>query len=184
MARVKTKRLFFALWPDERVRDKLHQLQQTLDLTDSRLVHKDDLHITLQYLGQASEEQLDCVKAAALRVDAASISLEIDSIHHWRKPRVLWAGLADMPDELRSLVHQLGEQLTFCGFPPEARSYQPHVTLARKVRAADSSQLPDTISWEVNEFVLVLSHTDGRVPRYEPIARFLFAGQKKILENK
>ena len=154
------------------MRNQLHQLQQTLDLSAGRLVHKADLHITLQYLGQASEEQLDCVKAAASRVDATAFRLEIDSIHHWRRPRVLWAGLAEMPDELYSLVRQLGEQLTFCGFPSEDRSYRPHVTLARKVGAAASFQLTDNIPWRVNEFVLVVSHTDGRVPRYQPIARF------------
>ncbi len=158
------------------MRNQLHQLQQTLDLSAGRLVHKADLHITLQYLGQASEEQLDCVKAAALRVDVAAFRLEIDSIHHWRRPRVLWAGLAEMPDELYSLVRQLGEQLTLCGFPPEDRSYRPHVTLARKIKAATSFQLTDSVPWRVNEFVLVASHTDGRVPRYEPIARFSFDG--------
>ena len=183
MARAKTKRLFFALWSDDQARTQLQQLQQTLDLSAGRLVHKADLHITLQYLGQASKEQLDCVKAAASRVDAASFRLEIDSIHHWRKPRVLWAGLAYMPDELQFLVRQLGEQLTTCGFPPEERRYQPHVTLARKVRNASSFQLPDVIPWRVEEFVLVVSHTDGRVPRYEPVGRFPF-GQKKTLENK
>ncbi len=166
------------------MRNQLHQLQQTLDLSAGRPVHKADLHITLQYLGQASEEQLDCVKAAALKADAASFRLEIDSIHHWRRPRVLWAGLAEIPDELYSLVRQLGEQLTLCGFPPEDRGYCPHVTLARKVKAAGSFQLPHAIPWRVNEFVLVASHTDGRVPRYEPIVRFPFSEQKKTLENK
>lgn len=147
-------------------------------------MHKADLHITLQYLGQANEDQLDCVKAAASRVDTASFSLEIDSIHYWRRPRVLWAGLAGVPDELHRLVRQLREQLTSCGFPPEERSYRPHITLARKVRTANNIQLPDTFSWIPGEFVLVVSHTDGRVPRYEPIARFPFDRQKKTLENK
>jgi 2'-5' RNA ligase len=183
LAKSTTKRLFFALWPDEQVRKQFHQLQKTLDLSAGRLVHKADLHITLQYLGQANKDQLDCAKAAASRVDGASFRLEIDSIHHWHRPRVLWAGLADMPGELHYLVRQLGEQLTTCGFPPEERRYHPHVTLARKVRNASSFQLTDVIPWVAEDFVLVASHTDGRVPRYEPVARFPF-GQKKTLENK
>ena len=183
MARSNSKRLFFALWPDDRVRDHLWRLQKRLQLSAGRLVHKQDLHITLQYLGQANEDQLDCVKAAASRVGVDSFSLEIGSIHHWRRSRVLWAGLADVPDELHFLVRSLGEQLTDCGFPPEERSYRPHVTLARKVRDAIDVQLEETIPWIAGEFVLVVSHTDGRVPGYEPVARFPFHG-KKILENK
>ena len=174
MARSNTKRLFFALWPDEQFRDQLHRIQTTLDLSAGRLVHKADLHITLQYLGQVDEDQLECVKDAASRVEAAGFRLEIDSIHHWRRPRVLWAGLADLPNELSRLVRQLGEELAGCGFPPEERSYHPHITLARKVRKAGSLRLENTISWIAGEFVLVVSHSDGRVPRYEPIARFPF----------
>ena len=174
MARSNTKRLFFALWPDDPVRDQLHRIQRTLDLSAGRPVHKADLHITLQYLGQTDQDQLECVKAAASRVDGAGFRLEIDSIHHWRRPRVLWAGLAELPGELRRLVRELGEELAGCGFPPEERSYHPHITLARKVRKAGSFRLEKTVSWVAGEFVLVESHCDGRVPRYEPIARFPF----------
>lgn len=173
MARAKTRRLFFALWPDEGVRRYLQQLQKTLDLTaGGRLLHKADLHITLQYLGQVREEQLDCVSAAASRVAVCPFRLEIAGVSHWRRSRVVWAGLAGIPDELRELVHQLGEQLTPCGFPPEDRRYKPHVTLARKVKAAGNVEPTGGASWQVQDFVLVESHTDGRVPSYVPVARF------------
>ncbi len=184
LVRSNTKRLFFALWPDDRVRAQLHQLQKTLDLSAGRLVHKSDLHITLQYLGQVSADRLDCVKTAASKVNIAPFRLEIDGVHHWRRPRVLWVGAAGVPDELQNLVRQLGEQLITCGFAPEERGYHAHVTLARKVRIASSFQLTDNIIWMAEEFVLVASHTDERVPRYEPIARFPFDLQKKTLENK
>lgn len=154
----------------------MHQLQKTLDLpAGSRLLHKADSHITLQYLGQVSEDQLGCVKAAASRVGVSPFRMEIDSVRHWRRSRVLWAGLADVPVELRDLVRQLGEQLTPCGFPPEQRRYNPHVTLARKVKGAADVELTERVSWLAEEFVLVESHTDGRVPRYVPIARFSFS---------
>lgn len=172
MIRSNKKRLFFALWPDDQVRFELHRLQSTLELSDGRLVHEADLHITLQYLGQVTGDQLACIKTAASRVEVTPFRLGIDSVHHWRRPRVLWAGLAFTPHELQCLVQQLGEQLAACGFTPENRLYCPHVTLARKVKAALGAQLTDAVSWEANEFVLVESYTDGRIPRYEPVARY------------
>lgn len=172
MARSNTKRLFFALWPDDQVRAELHRLQRILELTDGRLVHESDLHITLQYLGQVSADRLGCVKAAASRLEVTPFRLAMDSVHHWRRPKVLWVGTDRVPGELQALVQQLGEQLATCGFTPENRSYCPHVTLVRKVRQAHSAQLADSILWQARGFVLVESHTDGRMPRYEVIARF------------
>ena len=173
MLKSRTKRLFFALWPDEAVRLHLQRLQKSLEMTTGgKMLDKRDLHITLQYLGQVRKDQMGCVEAAAARVEGVPFRLEIDSVHYWRRPRVLWAGLADIPVELYELARRLGEQLTPCGFPPEERSYTPHVTLARKVKSAAEVQLSGTVPWLAKEFVLVESHTDGRVPRYVPVARF------------
>ncbi len=183
MAKPITQRLFFALLPDDQVRVQIYQLQTALALSEGRLVHKTDLHITLQYLGQVADDQIDCVKLAASRVETGSFVLEIDNLHN-RRRKLLWAGVTIIPDELGLLVHRLGEQLAVCGFAPEERAYLPHITLARRNRKAISSQLSDTICWEANDFVLMVSHTDGRIPRYEAVARFPLKLNSKALENQ
>ena len=167
-----TKRLFFALCPDDAVREQLVGLRAKLDLTGGRPVHRADLHITLQYLGQMTAAQQACVESAASRVASSAFSLTIAQVRYWRRSRLLWAGLDNNPDALKALVRRLGEQLQLCGIEPDQRAYQPHVTLARNILTQVNAQSTDRISWDVREFVLLESHTDGRMPRYAPVARF------------
>lgn len=167
-----TKRLFFALWPDEAVRGQLHALGKTQNLAAGRPVHRADLHITLQYLGQTGPDQRHCAEIAASRAVGDAFSLSISQVHYWKRSRVLWAGLENTPDALQRLVIELAQQLQLCGIEPEHRVYQPHITLARNIPAIVGSQAVDRISWNIREFVLLESHTDGRIPRYEIVARF------------
>jgi 2'-5' RNA ligase len=44
-----------------------------------------------------------------------------------------------------------------CGFVPERRSFNPHVTIARKLALAPQQIEFEPISWKVDRFVLVES---------------------------
>lgn len=165
-------RLFFALWPDEETRAALKALQREPGPASGRLVHPQDLHQTLVFLGQVDAQRLPCVLAAADRVHAAATSLELTRLGYWRGPRVAWAAPDETPEPLLDLVDQLWTNLSDCGFEREARPFRSHVTLARKVRPFATAALGRQIPWEVRDFVLVTSLSEPSPPRYKVLQRW------------
>ncbi|MEN8179761.1 MAG: RNA 2',3'-cyclic phosphodiesterase [Pseudomonadota bacterium] len=166
-------RLFFALWPERKVRDRLFKLAKWFNPQGGRLHHPDDLHITLVFLGQVDDSQHLCIQQVADTIDCSAFTLQLDTIGHWPRPRILWCGPAEQPDALQTLVKDLQKGLLDCGFEPERRRYSPHVTLHRKVRHAEAGLIDNPIEWQAGEFVLATSW--GGVPgqpRYRILHRW------------
>ncbi|MES9878611.1 MAG: RNA 2',3'-cyclic phosphodiesterase [Candidatus Sedimenticola sp. PURPLELP] len=166
------QRLFFAIWPDHRVRQGLLRIARSLPEHGGRELHPDDLHITLAFLGMVETDRYDCVIEAADRVSGAPFTLTLDHIDYWKRPKILWCGPRDTPSGLSQLVQNLQERLSVCGFEPEERPYAPHVTLARKARHVDAYPLEKTMEWEVGEFALVVSRGGREPPHYQVLKKW------------
>jgi len=166
-------RLFLALWPNAGVVRQIRALGQELfdERSSGRPVAADNLHITLQFLGQVEASQLDCIRQAAADIRFPAFELQLDHLGHWPRPRVAWLGCHQVPEALVSLVQSLNAGLSRCGFTPEARPYHPHLTLRRKVRQATPREI-DPIPWHVEEFVLAQSNTLPEGVRYQVLARW------------
>ena len=167
------QRLFFALWPESAVRKQLARHARQQQTQSGRIHHPEDLHMTLVFLGQVTDEQLPCVQRAGDGITAGSFSMTIDNMGYWPRPRILWCGSSVATEPLLQLVGQLQQALQTCGFAPERRRYKPHVTLLRKARRAETLNLQNPIEWPVREFVLAASG-DGPVegPRYRILHRW------------
>jgi 2'-5' RNA ligase len=173
MAEADVRRLFFALWPDAGVRARLAALAQRIPAERARVVHPDDVHLTLQFLGPVPETRIPCLIESADAVVAdgsqASIELSLRRLGYWSRPRVLWCAPEMCPAPLGMLVQALGERLTRCGFTPERRAFAPHVTLARKCpgKLVQALEPMTPIPWTAAGFVLVESLSVARPPRYK-----------------
>ena len=172
-----TERLFFALWPDAPVRAALAGLQNALPLGGGRPrpTHRDDLHLTLAFLGEVSPQQRTCCEAAAGTIRAAPFTLHLDQIGHWPRPRILWCGPRSAPAPLLDLARALETALCPCGFAGERRPYAAHITLARKVAAGTAPPADWHTGWQVDGFVLATSRP-GPPPRYRVLRRWTFIG--------
>lgn len=163
-------RLFFALWPDERSSRALEaRLPTLLDGVRGKPQRPDQWHITLEFLGDVADVRQPAVWAAAGKVAVGAFEVVLDRLEHWRKPQVYCLSATRCPHGLARLVAELRASLAAEGFVPEAREYQPHLTLARKVRQAPSVSLPEPIAWPAGRFALVRSVTDPAGSRYEPL---------------
>jgi len=127
-----TRRLFFALWPDEETRAALAALAKAQIHPRARRVATDNLHLTLAFPGNVTARVHACLEEAAGRLTGAPFGLSIDRLGYWSGPRIIWAAPAQTPRELWSLVTSLREVLAACGLEPENRPYQAHITLMRK----------------------------------------------------
>lgn len=93
------------------------------------------LHLTLKFLGDTQPSALEQISAALCEVCArhAPLKIEVTGIGAFprpERPSVVWAGVAPA-EPLAALAADLDTQLTPLGFPPEQRTFHPHVTLAR-----------------------------------------------------
>ncbi|MES9862360.1 MAG: RNA 2',3'-cyclic phosphodiesterase [Candidatus Thiodiazotropha sp. LLP2] len=167
------QRLFFALWPSAEVRDQLHNCLEEGPSVKGRPHHPADLHMTLVFLGQVESQQMACIRQAAEEIDVQSFSMEIEHSGYWPRPKIVWAAPESTPQPLTQLVDGLKHKLVSCGFEPEARPYQPHVTLYRKAQHHLPWHLEKPIPWEVSEFVLATSNQPGpKKNRYQILDRW------------
>jgi len=177
------QRLFFGLWPDPAARERLARLAAQYRPPGGRPHHPDDLHITLVFLGPMEAGRQPCIYRVADAIRAPAFSVRFDTLGHWPRPRILWCGPSETPEPLQTLVSDLQQGLKACGFEPERRRYQPHVTLHRKVRQVKTHRLEQSIDWQAREFVLAASEGGAPgEPRYRILHRWPLQAPAKAAE--
>lgn len=173
---LKTARLFFALWPDDKTRDDLDKAGQQLHaVCGGRRTKRETIHITLVFLGDVPVDRIDTLRALATQVNAASFELVLTKLGWWKHNRVAWAAPRDVPPALAALVSDLEQALKSEGSQIDARPYLPHVTLIRKANCLGMPSLAARIAWKAEEYVLVRSVTDASGAAYEVIGRWPLA---------
>ena len=60
-------------------------------------------------------------------------------------PRVVWAGITDGANQLKSIFEQLEPQIHDLGFTPEPNGFSPHLTIARVRSGANKQRLVDLV---------------------------------------
>jgi len=182
-------RLFVAVALPEPIRKELRAWCEHAkgNVSFQKWVHPDDWHITLKFLGDSSVENLPEIKRLLGEVEnsVGAFDLAIKGVGWFgppASPSILWAGVQDHTRTLEVLHKQVDRAMGQVGFPAETRSYQPHVTLARRyqgIQAFAKDRLPSlfarqpegTMRWQVREFALYASHL-GRTPMYEVLETF------------
>lgn len=172
----KTLRLFFALWPDHDTRQELARAASQVNPDQAgRRVPAYNLHMTLHFIGNTSQAQAECLRQQAWQVNTRPFNLLIDRSGQFAGPRVTWLSCSNAPDALFDLHRQLGDQIgpdAGCGYSPERRTYRPHVTVYRKTKAIPAVELLEPISWQVNDFSLILSEPEAGGVRYRQWQRY------------
>lgn len=166
-------RLFFALWPDEVIRRQLQRQALSLAIDrDARRVPEYNLHLTLHFIGNIPRVGLDCLQQRAREVIAEPFVVEIDETGSFVKPKVAWLGCREMPVALDRLHQDLGKRLRGCGFKPEKRRFNPHVTVARKISSPPPAPTLEPVIWPVDRFALIESRADQNGVKYWPIEEY------------
>lgn len=166
------RRFFFAVWPDERVRSELVQWSESLQ-TDrpARRVPGQNLHITLVFLGELDEPQIEAIRGVADAATWRGASLVLDRIGYWKRSRIIWAGSQDGSDALSALAADLRDRLQRLGFRIEERPFVPHVTLYRKAQRRPKWRRQQ-VEWRIDEFCLMESRLLAGGARYEILYRW------------
>jgi RNA 2',3'-cyclic 3'-phosphodiesterase len=98
----------------------------------ARWVDPGNLHLTLRFIGEISEDVAADVDEALARLRARRFVLQLagTGVFGGDRPRNLWIGVERTP-ELVALRDKIEQALTRLGLASEPRKFSPHVTLAR-----------------------------------------------------
>lgn len=156
------QRLFFALWPDAVLRERIAALLPELARQGAQAVAADNLHLTLAFLGNVTATQRDCMVRLAEDMRPPSFALTLDRFGHWPGPGVVWLGPSAWPEQLDHLAASLTTGMRRCGLQPDPRPYTPHVTLLRKAREMPELPAGLVLPWQASAFVLCESRSTER----------------------
>ena len=115
---------------------KLEAMQREILSTeaDLRTVERDNLHITMRFLGDIPafmpERIVDMLSQLEFQTFKASL-FGVGVFPKMTFPRVIWVGVATGREELIRIHQQIEEGLIHLGFRREREEYTPHITLFR-----------------------------------------------------
>ncbi|MCB2225126.1 MAG: RNA 2',3'-cyclic phosphodiesterase [Desulfarculaceae bacterium] len=156
---------------------------------DVKWVAPENLHLTLQFLGEVEPERQPGLEAALARACAGRPPLKLaitgcGAFPGIKKPRVIWLGLAGMIEELAEQAKAIQAANQPLGFEPETRAFKAHLTLGRvrerrgKKKAAPLGPLSRELAglaghrgpeFAANRAVLMQSTLTSSGPIYKPL---------------
>jgi RNA 2',3'-cyclic 3'-phosphodiesterase len=179
-------RLFVGLPLAAEVIDELSAMTARLKRSDDglRWSAPESWHVTLQFLGNTTQATYACVTARLRTVKWSPVPVHIGEPGFFDRAGVFFADVMVTP-ELVGLQRQVVTANETCGFGAEARSYHPHITLARIQRGIGDGRrlrsLKDRVKEErrltrfvATEFLLYESLLLAGGARYEVRERFRF----------
>ncbi len=133
----KRRRTFLAINLPQDVKKVLAKYQGKFGQLPANWTPQENLHVTLVFLGDLTDEELGEVAMAAKGVVSQHEPFEIylDKVGYGPDdtlpPKMLWAS-GQKSKQVSVLRHELEEALSeHINYKPDARAFSPHVTLAR-----------------------------------------------------
>lgn len=134
-------RLFIAVKLTEQLRQEVATLQKELRSTggDVKWVEPENLHLTLKFLGEVSEDRLPPLKAAlqqaTLHLSPFTVSLEgVGAFPRLEHPRVLWVGVNTGKEPLIQLAQKVEQACSPFILPAPARTIGGSGSLSKEDR--------------------------------------------------
>jgi len=112
--------------------NSIHKIQTELNIK-AKPVELHNLHFTVQFLGEVSEEMIRKISDSLSGIEFSAFPISFASIGVFPKPnspRVIWIGTNDGVNELEKLAETIRTKLSHLGFSPD-KKFKPHVTIFR-----------------------------------------------------
>ncbi|MGH8177749.1 MAG: RNA 2',3'-cyclic phosphodiesterase [Steroidobacter sp.] len=171
-----TRRLFFALWPSEELRNRIEtEASAPIKRSGGRAIPARNLHVTLLFLGEVPAPRVEAVITGAAELKGRSFEIVFDQIEAWPGSNVLCMTSAHPPAALDELSERLRYQLAAREFEFRRQVFRLHVTLARDLPRMRMTERTAPLHWPVVDFVLVESNMTKTGSQYSVFARWPLA---------
>jgi len=132
-------RSFIAVNLNPEIKEYLTSLQVSLNVPETKIkwVEKNNLHLTMKFLGDISVEQMELIKSALKEITSRyspfiiKLSSNIGIFPTYRMPRIIWTGIKEGANQLHELYNSIETMLYEEGFPRENKEYSSHITIGR-----------------------------------------------------
>jgi 2'-5' RNA ligase len=172
-SRAATIRCFVALQPDEAARERLDVIagEWQARLPGARRMRRDNLHLTLAFIGALEADRAGEVAAHLAALPQAPFDWTVDAVGAFGGARVLWAGGSDprldaLAARVRALLDELGVRF-------DRKPFVAHVTLLRKLPREAAREAGGAIEpplrWQAGAAVLLESRSGAEGTRYVPV---------------
>jgi len=101
---------------------------------DLKPVERENIHLTLKFLGDVSASKLEEVESALSQVTFPQFSLEVrgsGAFPNLKRMNVIWVGIGEGWSQIELIFEQTEKLLHQLGFSRETRPFSPHITVAR-----------------------------------------------------
>jgi 2'-5' RNA ligase len=178
---------------NEQVLSRLTQAQKLVLETgaDLRPVAPQNIHVTIRFLGDISPGMVEKVYEAMKKVEFKPFIIQIRGLGVFPSPnfpRVVWAGMTDGVEQLRSIFSQLEPQIRTLGFQADAYGFSPHLTIARVRTGVNKQHLAEFVTKkgdfefgtiQANCLRLKRSQLSPKGPTYSTIKEYCPSIEKK-----
>lgn len=131
------KRLFVAIHirPSEKLIHAIRKIKDNLSDDQIKWVNEDLLHITLKFMGETPDKEIDQIIHRLKKSVAgfSSFDFQISGFGYFgnsKFPRVLWLGI-DAPENLQMLYQNIQKALKNYGPAEKKELFKPHLTIGR-----------------------------------------------------
>ncbi len=181
-------RTFIAIDLPQEIKEELARLQALLKKSgaDVKWVTPKNIHLTLKFLGEISEDT--CAKIASViegvAAKTAPFAISLASLGAFPKiqfPRVIWVALSNGDKETQLLAENLENSLEKLGIPKEERAFSSHITIGRlrsplnkdklieALKKAESYFSGKNLGFTADKITLFKSLLGPGGPVYEPL---------------
>lgn len=179
-------RVFVALEPPDTLHKELQQaLKYFQSLTPKGInwVHPENLHLTVNFIGEVKEHRLqslqNVIAAQAARRGVAELRAEGFELFPHRQPRLLWLKLSGEQEELSQLNRQLLSSMRELKIEADPKKLKLHVTLGR-IKTPQSPEFErevlayhipkQLLSWDTLTLYRSILRPEG--PKYDIIEQY------------
>lgn len=178
-------RTFIAIELSKGARNEAARLTDKIikkNIIRANFVNPENLHLTLKFLGEISEQETEKIKEKLSEIKQKSFDVSLGKIGFFSPNfvKVLWIELLCKENEIQQLQGQIENKLEEIGFIKEKREFQSHITLARVKSLRDKQGFLDfiektevkKIDFRVKSFKLISSELTPEGPIYKTIQEF------------
>ncbi len=163
-------RIFIAIEIPEKIKKEIIKIQNQLPKFNGKKTEKENLHLTLKFLGEVDEKKLDQIRKILRKIKLNSFETEIKKIGMF-SDRIIWLGMTNCNELQKEIDNKLS------GLFEIEKRFMGHLTIARIKNLENRKQFLEkirnikipSIKFVIKSFNLKKSKLGKPTPVYEDI---------------
>lgn len=177
MSKNNTKRCFISIDPPEHIKKEIEKIQKVLPKFIGNKIKQKNLHLTLKFLGNINEEQIELIKKKLSEIKFKKFTCKINKLGVFSEKfiRIIWLNIIGI-DNFQKIIDK---KLSEIGFE-KGINFKGHITIARVkiiknksafLRKINKINIPE-LEFNIKSFELKESVLNQKSPIYKTIQAY------------